>query len=56
MSKKRGMSKKQRLYYEYQNKDKIKEQLVEISKDIKDLESKTTRLTSFNPHQNSYYN
>jgi hypothetical protein len=56
MSKKRGMSKKQRLYYEYQNKDKIKEQLVEISKDIKDLEAKSTRPASFNPHQNSYYN
>jgi hypothetical protein len=56
MSKKRGMSKQQRLYYEYQNKDRIKEELVEISKDIKDLESKAAKLTSFNPHQNSYYN
>ena len=56
MSKKRGMSKQQRLYYEYQNKDRIKEELIEISKDIKDLETKSTRLSSFNPHQGSYYN
>jgi hypothetical protein len=56
MSKKRGMSKQQRLYYEYQNKDKIRQELIEISKDIKDLETKTNRLSSFNPHQNSYFN
>lgn len=56
MSKKRGMSKQQRLYYEYQNKDRVRQELVELSKDIKDLESKSTRMSSFNPHQNSYYN
>ena len=50
------MSKQQRLYYEYQNKDRIKEQLTELSKDIKDLEAKTTRLSNFNPHNSSYYN
>ena len=32
MSKKRGMSKQQRLYYEYQNKDKIRQELIEYSK------------------------
>jgi Icc-related predicted phosphoesterase len=38
MSKKRGMSKQQRLYYEYQNKEKVKEELVEYIKQKHSLE------------------
>jgi len=32
MSKKRMMSKQQRLYYEYQNKEKIRQELIEYIK------------------------
>ena len=39
MSKKRGMSKQQRLYYEYQNKDRVREELIEYIKQIKEYES-----------------
>jgi hypothetical protein len=56
MSKKRGMSKQQRLYYEYQNKDRIKEQLQEIGKQTKEIEDKRLSTICYNPHQNSYYN
>lgn len=38
MSKKRGMSKQQRLYYEYQNKEKVREELVEYIKQKHSLE------------------
>jgi hypothetical protein len=38
MSKKRGMSKQQRLYYEYQNKDKVREELIEYTKQVRELE------------------
>lgn len=54
MSKKRGMSKQQRLYYEYQNKDRIREQLQEIAKQEKEL-SKQDLHKSYNPHENSYF-
>ena len=37
MSKKRGMSKRQRLYYEYQNKDKIRQELIEFIKQEKEF-------------------
>ena len=40
MSKKRGMSKQQRLYYEYQNKDRIKQELVEYVKQVKEYENR----------------
>jgi len=56
MSKKRGMSKQQRLYYEYQNKDKIRQELIELTKQIKDMEDKKITISSFNPHNNSYFN
>lgn len=56
MSKKRGMSKQQRLYYEHQNKDKIREELIELTKQIKDMENKRLTFSSFNPHDNSYFN
>jgi hypothetical protein len=37
MSKKRGMSKQQRLYYEYQNKDRIRQELIEFVKQEKEF-------------------
>lgn len=39
MSKKRGMSKQQRLYYEYQNKDKVKQELIEYVKQQREHEN-----------------
>ena len=54
MSKKRGMSKQQRLYYEYQNKDRVRQELIEYVKALHELD-KTTQ-SSNNPHRNSYYN
>ena len=38
MSKKRMMSKQQRLYYEYQNKARIREELIEYIKQQKEIE------------------
>lgn len=38
MSNKRGMSKQQRLYYEYQNKDRIRQELIEYVKQSRELE------------------
>jgi hypothetical protein len=38
MSNKRGMSKQQRLYYEYQNKDRIRQELIEYVKQVKEFE------------------
>jgi hypothetical protein len=40
MSKKRMMSKQQRLYYEYANKDRVRKELVEYYKQIKELQDK----------------
>jgi hypothetical protein len=54
MSKKRGMSKQQRLYYEYQNKEKVRQELVEIIKQEKQIE-KTDIYKSYNPHDTSYF-
>jgi len=54
MSKKRGMSKQQRLYYEYQNKDKVREELVEFVKQEKATE-KSSLQKSHNPHESSYF-
>ena len=39
MSKKRGMSKQQRLYYEYQNKDRVRRELIEYVKQQKEHEN-----------------
>ena len=50
MSKKRGMSKQQRLYYEYQNKDRIKQELIEYVKQQKEYENIKM------PYRNSFYN
>ena len=52
MSQKRGMSKQQRLYYEYQNKDRIKEQLQELAKLEKDYNTAEI-YKPYNPHENS---
>jgi len=38
MSKKRMMSKQQRLYYEYSRKERVREELIEYVKQIKELE------------------
>ena len=38
MSKKRMMSKQQRLYYEYQNKERVREELIEYVKQQRELE------------------
>ena len=39
MSKKRMMSKQQRLYYEYANKEKVRQELIEYIKQEKENES-----------------
>ena len=56
MSVKRGMSKQQRLYHEYNNREKVKEELEELVKDSKEISDRTERFTSFDPHRTSYYN
>ena len=38
MSNKRGMSKQQRLYYEYANKERVREELIEYVKQLRELE------------------
>ena len=38
MSKKRMMSKQQRLYYEYANKDRVRQELIEYVKQQRELE------------------
>ena len=38
MSKKRMMSKQQRLYYEFQNKERVKQELIEYVKQVNELE------------------
>jgi hypothetical protein len=55
MSKKRGMSKQQRLYYEYQNKERVRQELAEFVKQSKEIQDKALSVSTFNPHQNSYY-
>jgi hypothetical protein len=56
MSQKRMMSKQQRLYHEYSNKEKVKDELVELAKASKEITEQTERLTTFDPHRFSYYN
>jgi hypothetical protein len=55
MSAKKEMTKRQRLYYEYNNKDKLKEELAELAKQTREVEDLTTRFTTFDPHRTSYY-
>lgn len=54
MSKKRMMSKQQRLYYEYQNKERIRQELAEFAKQEKEV-NKTDIHKSYNPHESSYF-
>lgn len=56
MSKKRGMSKQQRLYYEYQNKERVRQELIELTKQTRIVEDKRFTISSSNPHDNSYFN
>lgn len=55
MSAKRGMSKQQRLYHEYNNKEKVREELIELSKQTREIEDLTQKFTNFDPHRFSYY-
>jgi hypothetical protein len=55
MSKKRGMSKQQRLYYEYQNKDRIRQELAELAKKMREVDNSDTSLPTSNPHRSSYF-
>ena len=54
MSKKKEMSKRQRLYYEYQNKEKVRQELAEFAKQEKEAE-KTNIHKTYNPHESSYF-
>jgi hypothetical protein len=56
MSKKRMMSKQQRLYYEQNNKSKVQEELTELAKQTREHDNLTSKTSTFNPHQSSYYN
>jgi hypothetical protein len=55
MSAKKEMTKRQRLYYEHNNKEKVKEELAELAKSTREYEDKTS-YSSFNPHRISFYN
>jgi len=44
MSKKRMMSKQQRLYYESANKERVKQELVEYVKQLREIERFRTEL------------
>lgn len=55
MSKKRMMSKQQRLYYEQNNKQKVQQELVEIAKQIREVQQINVASSPFNPHQISYF-
>jgi hypothetical protein len=54
MSKKRGMSKQQRLYYEYQNKERVRQELADIVKQEKEINTSDI-YKSYNPHDTSYF-
>jgi len=54
MSKKRMMSKQQRLYYESANKERVKQELAESVKQEKEVGKKEI-YKSYNPHESSYY-
>ena len=55
MSNKRMMSKQQRLYYEQNNKERVQKELIEMVKQINEIEKKRVPTSSFDPHRNSYY-
>ena len=54
MSKKRMMSKQQRLYYESANKERVRQELAELVKQEKEVGKKEIN-KSYNPHESSYY-
>jgi len=54
MSKKRMMSKQQRLYYESANKEKVRQELAEFVKQEKQID-KMDILKPYNPHESSYF-
>jgi hypothetical protein len=54
MSKKRMMSKQQRLYYESANKEKVKQELAESVKQERDKHIDFVK--AYNPHESSYFN
>jgi len=56
MSAKKEMTKRQRLYYEHNNKEKVKEELAELAKQTREVEDLTIRFTTFDPHRTSYFN
>ena len=56
MSAKKEMTKRQRLYYEYNNKDKVKEELAELAKDTNEIDTKYSKFITFDPHRISFYN
>jgi len=56
MSAKKEMTKRQRLYYEYNNKDRVKEELTDLAKQSREFENFTTKFITFDPHRTSYYN
>lgn len=47
MSNKRGMSKQQRLYYEYANKERVRKELIEYVKQVREHENKSLLSTYF---------
>ena len=53
MSKKRMMSKQQRLYYEYSNKEKIRQELAEMAKKERELE-KDYSYKIYNAHEMNF--
>ena len=50
------MSKQQRLYYEQNNKEKVRQELEELAKQTKQMDDEYIRTSTFNPHKTSYYN
>ena len=55
MSKKRMMSKSQRLYYESQKKEQVQKQLAEYAKIENDIQKDQLTKPSYNPHGSSYF-
>jgi hypothetical protein len=49
------MTKRERLYHEYNNKEKVKEELIELSRNVREYEEKVA-ISSFDPHRTSYFN
>lgn len=56
MSKKKMMSKQQRLYYEYSRKEKVREEIINMVKEVKHMEEQLGTISTTDPHRNSYFN